>query len=89
MYTYFTKEDIEAKISKVEDCGGVVVDLKENDDTVLVMFGGDAPFRYVLADDVAKMITSNENACAIVDCDEGMMVFPSKRDKEEHRGWRV
>jgi hypothetical protein len=86
MYTYFTKDEIEAKISKVEACGSVIVDLKENDDIVLVKFGGDAPFKHVLADDVAKKITSNDDACAVVDCDEGMMVFPSKRDKEEYRG---
>ena len=85
MYTYFNKEEIEAKLSKVEVCGNVIVDLKENDDTVLVKYGNDCAFEKTTADDVARKITSNENACAIVDCDEGMMVFASENDKNEYR----
>lgn len=85
MYSYFTKDEIEAKLSKVEGCGSVEVDLKENDDTVLVKFGDDGIFHHVLADDVAKKITSNGNACAVVDCDEGMMVFKSPADRMEYR----
>lgn len=85
MYTYFTKEEIEAKLSKVEVCGNVIVDLKENDDTVLVKYGNDGAFEKTTADDVARKITSNDDACAIVDCDEGMMVFGSENEKNEYR----
>jgi len=85
MYIYFNKEEIEAKLSKVEVCGNVVVDLKENDDTVLVKYGNDGVFEKTTADDVARKITSNDDACAIVDCDEGMMVFASENDKNEYR----
>lgn len=85
MYTYFNKEEIEAKLSKVEVCGNVIVDLKENDDTVLVKYGNDSAFEKTTADDVARKITSNDDACAIVDCDEGMMVFVSENDKNEYR----
>ena len=85
MYTYFNKEEIEAKLSKVEVCGNVIVNLKENDDMVLVKYGGDAAFRKTTADDIARKITSNDDACAIVDCDEGMMVFGSENEKNEYR----
>lgn len=89
MYIYFNKEEIEAKLSKVEVCGNVIVDLKENDDMVLVKFGDDGTFHFVHADDIAKKITSNENACAVVDCDEGMMVFKSKEERMEYRGGKA
>ena len=85
MYTYFNKEEIEAKLSKVEVCGNVIVDLKENDETVFVKYGNDGAFEKTTADDVARKITSNGNACAIVDCDEGMMVFASENDKNEYK----
>lgn len=85
MYIYFNKQEIEAKLSKVEVCGNVVVDLKEGDDMVLVKYGDDGAFRHVFVDDVARKITSNDDACAIVDCDEGMMVFGSENDKNEYR----
>ena len=85
MYIYFTKEEIEAKLSKVEVCGNVIVDLKENDDTVFVKYGNDGAFEKTTANDVARKIISNDNACAIVDCDEGMMVFSSENEKNEYR----
>lgn len=84
MYIYFTKEEIEAKLSKVESCGNVIVDLKENDDTIFVKYGNDGAFEKTTANDLAKKITSNDDACAIVDCDEGMMVFGSESEKSEH-----
>jgi hypothetical protein len=85
MYTYFNKEEIEAKLSKVEVCGNVIVDLKKDDDTVLVKYGNDGAFKKTTADDVARKITSNDDACAIVDCEEGMMVFGSENDRKEYR----
>ena len=85
MYNYFTKEEMEAKLSKMEACGNVIVDLKQNDDTVFVKYGNDGAFEKTTADDLAKKITSNDNACAIVDCDEGMMIFASNNEKNEYR----
>ena len=87
MYTYYTKEEIEAKLSKIEACGNVIVDMGKDNDTILVKYGSDGVFEKSSADDIAKKVTSNDKACATVDCDEGMMVFGSDAEKNEYKGY--
>lgn len=87
MYTYYTKEEIEAKLSKIEACGNVIVDMRKGNDTILVKYGSDGVFEKSSADDIAKKVTSNDKACATVDCDEGMMVFCSDVEKNEYKGY--
>ena len=81
-YSYFTKEEIEAKISKIESCGSVSVDLKAGDPTVYVKFGKDDVFHKYEADEIARLVTSNPKSCAVVDCDEGMMTFDTTEDRD-------
>ena len=83
MYEYFTKEEIEAKLSKAKECGAVSVEMTKGEERILVKYGADS-YRKTTADEIAKILMSNDDACAVVDCDEGMMVFGS----EEEKMWR-
>ena len=83
-YTYFTKDEIEARLSKIEGCGRVETWLTEGRGDILVKYG-DGATRSVSADKVAVKVSSNDNARAVVDCDEGMMVFPSEYDRDEYK----
>lgn len=84
MFEYFTKEEIEAKLSKIESCGSVIADLKKGDDIVMVMYGSGNQFTKESADGLAKKLTGNTKATAFVDCTEGMLVFPDEFDREEY-----
>lgn len=84
MFEYFTKEEIEAKLSKMEACGNVIADFKKGDDVVMVMYGSGGQFTKESADGLAKKLTGNDNATAFVDCSEGMLVFPDEFNREEY-----
>lgn len=83
MYTYFTKEEIEAIISKAEGCGAVVVDLKPDDETIPVKTSSSGVFQPRTADEIARILSpNNPDAVGYVDCSEGMMVFDKEFDKK-------
>ena len=82
-YTYFTKEEIEANLSRMKTYGKVIVEMHKGSDEIVVRYGVNGEPKSVKVDRVARKMTSNDSVCAVVDCDEGMMVFPSEADREE------
>ena len=82
MYTVFTKEDIEAKLSK-RFCQKVVVDLKDGSDVVMVKFE-DCPYEKKDIDSIVHSITSNDGSVGLVDTGV-LMVFPNAEEMETYR----
>lgn len=82
MYTVFTKEDVEAKLSKMF-CQKMEVDLKDGSDIVMVKFE-DCPYEKRHIDSIVRTIVPNDGSVGMVDTGV-LMVFPNAEEMESYR----
>lgn len=82
MYNFYPKEEIEMKLSK-HYMDSVIIDADDGTNGVMLKVGTE-PFVRKTPDEIAKIITNNENSCAFVEY-EGLMVFKDKNDMDNYK----
>lgn len=82
MYNFYSKEDIERRLSKIY-MNSVIIDANDAINDIMIQVGHE-PFVRKMPDEIAKMITKDENSCAFVDYD-GLMVFDNHEELENFR----